>query len=173
MLYLSVSDYWVNWHEIGWGLYQINIPYIWTIGLVKNNTGHCISQLVCVLWLVNLAGYLSLYSLLNSKVCLKLKSSPLFEYRDIINILLTLSLGLYCKLWNLIFLFRLVRKLQYRPWIQVKLKSVTLPPPSPLPTAPFHQVCLGVCQYPFMLLVREKQCRGKFSFSRTWHKDPI
>ena len=40
-------------------------------------------------------------------------------------------------------------------------------PASPLPTAPFHQVCLGVCQYPFMLLVREKQCRGKFSFSRT------
>ena len=94
MLYLSVSDYWVNWHEIGWGLYQINIPYIWTIGLVKNNTGHCISQLVCVLWLINLAGCTSLHSPLNLKGSLNWYLFPLFKSQ---------RCNIYCN--NLVFSF--------------------------------------------------------------------
>lgn len=50
----------------------------------------CITQLVCVPWLMKIVSCILLYSLLNSKVSLNWNLSPLFELMDIIDIVLTL-----------------------------------------------------------------------------------
>ena len=50
----------------------------------------CITQLVCVPWLMKIVSCILLYSLLNSKVSLNWNLSPLFELMDITDIVLTL-----------------------------------------------------------------------------------
>ena len=64
---------------------------------------YCVPQLVHALGLVNVAGFISLYSPLNSIICLIWNIPPIFEPRDIINISLPLFLGLHRKLRKLVF----------------------------------------------------------------------
>jgi len=86
-------EWYFTWHEVSLSLY-----YLYKNNLINSKnylinitSCHYISQLVCTLWLVSLAGHALLYGPLNSKVCATCSchAKYLFEPRDIINILLT------------------------------------------------------------------------------------